>query len=245
MPIVENSLIELLPQKEQRSLLSVADRVSLALSEVLGKTGTPSSYVYFPIDSFASLVTSIDGKPVLEVGMVGSEGMLGVQVVLGVATQPLHALVQGAGSAWRVTTRALRQELVRNRALQLALDRYVYVLMSQLASSAACIRFHHIEARLARWLLMMQDRAHADSFGITHEFLAYMLGVRREGITAAAGALDRQGLIEYKRGWLTVLNRRGLKLVTCTCYAADNEVYARIMGRTARGRLFERLEQRV
>ena len=229
LAMVENSLIGSLPKKAQRSLLSVADRVSLTLSEVLGKTGTATPYVYFPIDSFASLVTSIDGKPVLEVGMVGSEGMLGVQVVLGISTQPLHALVQGGGSAWRLTTRALRQELVRNHALHLSLDRYLYVLMSQLASSAACIRFHHIEARLARWLLMMQDRAHADSFGITHEFLAYMLGVRREGITAAAGALDVKGLVEYKRGWLTILNRRGLKLVTCSCYAADNEVYARIM----------------
>jgi CRP-like cAMP-binding protein len=195
----------------------------------LGKTGTPTRYVYFPIDSFVSLVTSIEAKPVLEVGMVGREGMLGAQVVLGVATQPLHALVQGPGSAWRITTPSLRQELIRNRALHMTLDRYVYVLMSQLASSAACIRFHQIQERLARWLLMMQDRAHADSFGVTHEYLAYMLGVRREGITGAAGSLDHQGLIEYKRGWVTVLNRRGLKKVTCPCYAADNEVYARIM----------------
>jgi CRP-like cAMP-binding protein len=220
-------LIELLPKRDQRSLLNLAERISLGSSEVLGKAGTPNRYVYFPIDSFISLVTSIENRPVLEVGMVGREGMLGAQVTLGVATQPLHALVQGAGSAWRITTPTLRQELTRNKALNLTLDRYVYVLMSQLASSAACIRFHHIKARLARWLLMMQDRAHSDSFGVTHEFLAYMLGVRREGITAAAGAL--KGLIDYKRGWVTVLNRRGLKAVTCTCYDADKEVYARIM----------------
>ncbi len=161
--------------------------------------------------------------------MVGREGMLGVHVVLSVSTQPLHALVQGAGTAWRIRTRTLCDELDRNRRLQLILNRYLYVLMSQLASSAACIRFHQIEARLARWLLMMQDRAQADSFGVTHEFLAYMLGVRREGITAAAGALHHQRLITYKRGWVSVLNRKGLEEASCACYAADNEVYMRIM----------------
>ena len=211
--------------------MALADRVSLSLSssEVLGMAGTPTRYAYFPIDSFVSLVTCNNAKPVLEVGMVGREGMLGVHVVLSVSTQPLHALVQGAGTAWRIRTRTLCDELDRNRRLQLILNRYLYVLMSQLASSAACIRFHQIEARLARWLLMMQDRAQADSFGVTHEFLAYMLGVRREGITAAAGALHHQRLITYKRGWVSVLNRKGLEEASCACYAADNEVYMRIM----------------
>jgi len=113
--------------------------------------------------------------------------------------------------------------------LQAILDRYVYVLMGQLASSAACVRFHEITPRLARWLLMMQDRAHADSFSVTHEFLGFMLGVRRVGITTAAGALQKKGLIEYHRGKVTVLNRKGLKATACSCYAADQQTYVKVM----------------
>jgi CRP-like cAMP-binding protein len=161
--------------------------------------------------------------------MIGREGMFGAQLALNVATQPLHALVQGAGPAWRITTSAFSQELKQCAALQGTLHRYLYVLMSQLAASAACIRFHPIDARLGRWLLMMHDRAHADSFFVTHEFLAFMLGVRRVGVTLAAGALQRRGLIEYSRGRVTVLDRKGLQAVTCSCYAADRQIYARIM----------------
>jgi CRP-like cAMP-binding protein len=137
--------------------------------------------------------------------------------------------VQGPGSAWRLTISAFRKELGRSAALKRTLDCYVYVLMSQLASSAGCLRFHEINPRLARWLLMMQDRAHSDSFGVTHEFLAYMLGVRRVGITAAAGALQSRRLIEYSRGRVTVLNRKGLEAATCGCYVAERQVYDRVM----------------
>jgi len=161
--------------------------------------------------------------------MIGREGMCGAQAALGVLTQPLHALVQGPGAAWRIGIRAFRQELDRCEPLQLVMGRYVYVLMSQLASAAACTRFHQIEARLSRWLMMMQDRAHSDTFGITQEFLGFMLGVRRVGISAAAGALQHEGLIEYSRGRVTVLNRRGLEAASCTCYADDSRVYAKVM----------------
>lgn len=229
MTTANNHLIELLPRKDRQRLLGIAEQVQLIQSQVLGEADEPTRHVYFPIDSFISLVTSIDGKPVLEVGMVGREGMLGAQVPLGVRTQPLHALVQGPGTAWCISISAFRKELERNVPMQRILDRYVYVLMTQLASSAACTRFHQINPRLGRWLLMMQDRAHADSFGVTHEFLAYMLGVRRVGITAAAGALQHSGLIEYHRGRVTVLNRKGLEAATCSCYAADNQAYARVM----------------
>jgi CRP-like cAMP-binding protein len=225
----ENQLIELLPSVARRRLVGIAERVQLVQSAVLGAAGEPTPYVYFPINGFISLVTSIDGKPVLEVGMVGREGMCGAHVALRVPTQPLHALVQGEGTAWRMPINAFRKELDRCAALQLILDRYLYVLMNQLASAAACTRFHQIDARLSRWLLMMQDRAHADTFGVTQEFLSFMLGVRRVGVSAAAAALQSKGLIEYSRGRLAVLDRRRLEAVSCSCYADDRRTYARFM----------------
>lgn len=151
--------------------------------------------------------------------------MLGVQLALGVATAPLHALVQGAGTAWRIGNRAFKAELAASPALQRSMNRYLYVLMAQLAESTACVRFHQIGPRLARWLLMSQDRSQASSFDVTQEFLAYMLGVRRVGITAAAGELQRSGLIAYSRGKLTVLDRKGLEAASCGCYAADRKAY--------------------
>jgi CRP-like cAMP-binding protein len=225
----ENHLIELLPGKARRQLLKIARRVQLVQSDVLGTTGAPTRYIYFPVDGFISLVTSIDGKPVLEVGMVGREGMCGAQAALRILTQPLHALVQGPGAAWRIGIKAFRQELDRCVPLQLVMGRYLYVLMSQLASAAACTRFHQIDARLGRWLLMMQDRAHADTFGVTQEFLGFMLGVRRVGISGAAGALQDRGLIKYSRGRVTVLDRKKLEAACCSCYADDRRVYAKIM----------------
>ena len=161
--------------------------------------------------------------------MVGREGMCGVQVALRVPTQPLHALVQGPGAAWRLTIGAFRRELNRNAALQVIMGRYVYVLMTQLACAAACTRFHQIDARLSRWLLMMQDRAHADTFGVTQEFLGYMLGVRRVGISAAAATLQHQGLIHYRRGRVTVIDRQRLQTASCSCYAEDRRAYAQVM----------------
>jgi CRP-like cAMP-binding protein len=226
----ENRLIELLPRVDRQRLLAICKPVQLVLADVLASHGKASRHLYFPIDSFISIVASIAGEPVLEVGMVGREGMLGTELALGVNTAPLHALVQGPGSAWQVEAKAFRALLAKSLPLQRGLNRYIYVQMAQLATASACLRFHQIEPRLARWLLMSQDRAHADRFLVTHEFLAYMLGVRRVGITAAAGALQRQHLIEYHRGDLTVLDRPGLEAAACSCYAADRLVYESTLG---------------
>jgi len=225
--VVENHLIEMLPRKDRLSLLAICEPVQLVLSEVLYEPGKPTRHVYFPIDGFISLVAQLEGHPGLEVGMVGREGMLGAQLALGVVIAPLHAVVQGAGAAWRIGVRGFRRELAGSAALRQSMDRYIHVLMTQLAASAACVRFHLVGPRLARWLLMTQDRAHADGFRVTHEFLAYMLGVRRVGITSAAVALQRSGLIEYHRGEVTVLDRKGLQAVACTCYAADLQAYTK------------------
>jgi CRP-like cAMP-binding protein len=226
---VENHLIELLPRRERQRLLAACEPVELALAEVLCEPGEPARHAYFPIEGFISLVAPINGKPSLEVGMVGREGMLGAQLALGVSTVPLHAVVQGAGSAWRMRADTFRRELTRSLALQRVVNRYLSVRMAQLAVSATCVRFHLLGPRLARWLLMSQDRAHADSFRVTQEFIAYMLGVRRVGVTTAAGDLQRNGLIEYHRGEVTVRNRRGLEAAACSCYAADKQSYVELM----------------
>ncbi|HSW05682.1 Crp/Fnr family transcriptional regulator [Aquabacterium sp.] len=226
MTAPENQLIALLPRKDRLRLHAVSEPWPLLLAEVLNEPGRLTRHVYFPTAGFVSLVTLIEGHPGLEIGMVGREGMLGAQLALGVAATPLRALVQGSGEAWRLTAVAFRNALADSVALQRVLGRYLYVRMAQLASAAACLRFHMIEPRLARWLLMSQDRAGTDSFHVTHEFLAYMLGVRRVGITVAAGSLQRGGLIAYHRGMLTVLNRAGLEAAACACYAADQRVHA-------------------
>jgi CRP-like cAMP-binding protein len=225
----QNHLIELLPKKSRLRLLRICEPVELVMAQVLSEVGIPTRYVYFPTQGFISLVTPINGTPMLEVGMVGREGMLGTQLALGVTVAPLHALVQGPGAAWRIGAVAFRRELARSSALQRGLNRYVYVMMMQLASAASCLRFHQIGPRLARWLLMTQDRAHSDSFHITHEFLAYMLGVRRVGVTTAASDLQRGGLIKYHRGEIQVLNRHGLEAAACCCYAADRVAYKKML----------------
>ena len=226
MAHVENQLIELLPRADRVRLLAACERVQLVLSEVLQEPGTPTRHAYFPTDGFISMLAMSEGHPGVEVGMVGREGMVGANLALGVGTANLRALVQGAGGAWRISAASLKRELAKSKSLQSGLNRYLHVLMGQLATSAACLRYHQIGPRLARWLLMSQDRAGRDTFQVTQEFLAYMLGVRRVGITVAAGALQRSGLIAYHRGDFTVLDRTGLEAAACSCYQSDRQTYA-------------------
>jgi CRP-like cAMP-binding protein len=224
-----NRLLEALPGSDRRRMLAGCETVELAFAEVLYTPGERLRQVYFPTTSFISLIMPVDATSSLEVGMIGNEGMFGIPIVLGVDVSPVRAVVQGAGSALRMDVATFCRELGRSQALQREIDRYVFVHLSQLAQTAACTRFHVVEARLARWLLMTQDRAHADSFHITQEYLAFMLGVRRVGITKAAGSLQKRSLIHYSRGNITVLDRRGLKAASCGCYKADQESYDRIL----------------
>lgn len=226
MTTAQNHLIELLPRAHRRRLMALGESVDLVLSDVLCEPDEPMRHLWFPVDGFISLVTLIADHPGLEVGMVGREGMLGAQVALDVTTSPLRALVQGSGTAWRFDVEPFRAELADSPPLQQVLRRYVYVRMAQLALAAACLRYHLIGPRLARWLLMSQDRAHGNQFHVTHEFLAYMLGVRRVGVTMAAGELQRAGLISYHRGELTVVDRAGLERAACGCYDNDRRAYA-------------------
>jgi CRP-like cAMP-binding protein len=229
MAAITNHLIDIMPHNERKRLLSICERVDLRLSQVLSESATITRHVYFPTGSFLSLLTSLDDLPMLEIGMVGSEGMLGTGVALGMPQSGLHARVQGNGTAWRLTTAQFKEELGRNSGLRHSLNRYLQVTMLQLTSVARCLRFHDIDHRLARWLLMTQDRAHQDSFDVTQESIAFMLGVRRVSVTKAAAELQRRGVIAYSRGVVTVIDRKVLEAAACSCYAADLLCYSKYL----------------
>jgi len=222
-----NRLLEALAESDLRRMLAGCVTVELAFADALYEPGERLSHVYFPTASFISLIMLVDASASLEVGLIGNEGMFGISARAGNR--------RGAGAGRGTGAQDPRcewfcRELGRSPALQREMDRYIFVHLNQLAQTAACTRFHVVEARLARWLLMTQDRAHADSFHVTQEFLALMLGVRRVGVTKAASALQKRRLIHYTRGDITVLDRRGLKAASCGCYNADRESYQRILG---------------
>ncbi len=220
-----NRLLSALPLEDRQRMLSACDRVALAMGEVLYAPGQPLSHVYFPITAIISRIMEVDAGDYVEVGLIGDEGMFGIPLALGVHMSSVRAVIQGPGIALRMDAERFCLELASAPALQREVHRYVYVYLTQLAQSAGCTRFHVVESRLARWLLMTQDRAHADTFHVTQEFLAFMLGVRRVGVTKAASALQRRGLIRYRRGDITVLDRRGLKSAACNCYRSDRQTY--------------------
>lgn len=229
-PTPHNLLIGRLPERERARLMAICEPVDLTFGEILCQPDRPYQSVYFPCGGFISLMTTVTGHPPLEMGLIGNEGMLGATLALGVDTAPLLGMVQGNGSAWRIDRRRFQRELDANKALRHAIDQYLYVLMAQLSQSAACTRFHEVEARLARWLLMTHDRAHADHFHLTHQFLADMLGVQRSAVTIAAGSLQKRNFIHYSRGAINVLSRSGLEATSCECYGAVNSDYAEQFG---------------
>lgn len=222
---VGNRLIDSLGSADRANLLAAAEPVRLRLAEVLYEPGQASPYVYFPTEGFASLIASAGGQCGVEVGMVGSEGMVGSHLAHGIQASPVTVLVQGAGVVLRISAADFTAELACNAALRALLHRYQYVLTSQLTTSSACLRYHHVGPRLARWLLMYHDRVQADTFAVTHEFLAHMLGVRRVGITTSAMALQRLGCLSYRRGTVTVLDRAHLESQACSCYEKGRLAY--------------------
>ena len=223
-----NRLLATLPKSEYKRLLPKLKTVSLVLGEELYEPGDVIKYVYFPNDSIISLISRMSETSWFEVGMVGNEGMAGLAVFMGVDSSPTGALVQGSGTAMRMSSAAVRTEANRLGNLHRLLHRYSHSLLTQIAQSSVCNRFHLVNARLARWLLMTNDRLGAEEFPLTQEFLSNMLGVRREGVSKAAGELQAARLIRYSRGIITVLDRRGLEAKSCECYAiikAETDAY--------------------
>jgi CRP-like cAMP-binding protein len=216
---ISNRLLAALPKKEYQRLLPEFEEVTLIFSNILYEPGDAIRYVYFPNNSIISLLAEVGTGSTLEVGIVGNEGMAGLNVFMGVNTARNQALVQGAGTAVRMKATVLRKEAGHIGSLHSLLHRYTHSLLTQVSQSAACNRFHQVEARLARWLLMTHDRMETDNFRLTQEFMSNMLGVRREGVNKAAGTLQKQGLISYSRGHVRILNRAGLEAITCKCYA--------------------------
>ena len=220
-----NRLLAALPRRESQRLLADCEAVELELGKVLYEPDARIRHVYFPTDSFISLMIPVDGVTNLEVGLVGNEGMLGSPLILGVDVSPLRALVQGAGLAWRMSAVMFARQLGRSPALRRTLHRYLQVQISQLAQTAACTRFHVVEKRLARWLLMTQDRAHVDEFRVTHRISRLHAGRSARGRHQAANALQLRKLIRYHRGAVTVLDRIGMEAASCGCYQADRDTY--------------------
>ena len=223
-----NRLLATLPKKEYERLLPGLKRIPLNFGEVLYEPGDTIKHVYFPNDSIVSLLSAMPERSTLEVGMVGNEGFAGLPIFMGVNVSQTRALVQGAGSAMRMTSAAARHEANHLGALHRLLHRYSHSRLIQVSQSVSCNRFHSVDARLARWLLMTSDRLGLNQFRLTQEFMSNMLGVRREGVNKAAGTLQTAKLIRYSRAMITILDRRRLEANACECYAiikAESDEY--------------------
>lgn len=213
-----NRLIDGLSPGLRQHFLNHCKPVDLIFGDILCEAQQPIRHAYFPLTGFISLVALVDDHQPLELCLIGNEGMMGASLSLGITTASTRALVQGSGRGLRIDTEQLQTELNASVELTAQLHRYMYVVLEQLTKTAACIHFHEVAQRLARWLLMTHDRTHSDQLHLTQEFLADMLGVRRSSITVAAGVLQSDHLINYSRGEIIILDRPGLEKVACECY---------------------------
>jgi CRP-like cAMP-binding protein len=226
-----NELLRALPLRDYARVLKGLEPVPLTFGEVLYEPGSKIRYAYFPTEGIVSLLSMCGPDKAAEVGIVGNEGLVGGSAAVGLAVSEMRAVVQGSGSAMRISAARLQKEFSENTAWHGALFRYTHALMGQVAQTAACNRFHMVDARLARWLLATRDRLRSGAFYLTHHFLSQMLGVRRAGVTVAAGKLERKNLITYSRGNIRILNAPGLEAVACTCYGTVKAIYSRSLSK--------------
>ncbi|HEX8475239.1 MAG TPA: Crp/Fnr family transcriptional regulator [Pyrinomonadaceae bacterium] len=225
-----NQILKQLPPEEYERLLPHLEPVTLTLGDVLHYPQDPVSHVFFPNSGTVSVIATFSDGGGVEVGLVGNEGMFGINVVLGSVTTPHEAIVQLPGDGLRASSDALRQEFKQGGQLHDLLLRYTQAFIVQIAQTAACNKMHPLDGRLARWLLMTCDRATGQDLELTHEFIADMLGTRRAGVTEAAGRLQDTGLIRYRRGRVTVLDRQGLEAASCECYPVVKKEFDRLLG---------------
>jgi CRP-like cAMP-binding protein len=224
-----NLLLDSLPRPDMERLRPHLEAVSVGVRHVIYEPNGPISHVYFPIDCVISLVTYLEDGSSVEMATIGLEGMVGLPIFLGSETMPSRAFGQVPGDALRIKAAAFRAEIERSGPLVRVLNRYTQALFNQVAQTTACNRVHLVEQRCARWLLQTHDRVRSDQFLLTQEFLAQMLGVRRSGVSAAAGLLQKAGLIRYARGRITVLDRSGLESASCECYRVIKREFDRLL----------------
>ena len=229
-PKVRNRLLAALPPDELERLAGSLQPVSLELRRVLQAPGQPVEAAYFPETCTVSMLAPLEGGDLLEVGMIGREGLVGLPVILGADSATTEALVQRPGIALRVPAAALKEAFDHSVVLRALLLRYVQAFHDQVAQTAACNNHHTLDERLARWLLMTHDRAGSDTFPMTHEFISMMLGVRRAGVTVTAGILQKAGVISYARGSMTVVDRPGLEAASCGCYGLIRRQFEHLLG---------------
>ncbi|MEG3079859.1 Crp/Fnr family transcriptional regulator [Halomonas sp. 5021] len=225
----QNALLGLLPEEELERLLPSFEKVTLTLGQSLSESGQQMSHVYFPIDAIVSLLCVMEDGASTEIAVVGNEGVVGVSLFMGGETTPSRAIVQSAGTAYRLKGQLLKNEFYRAGSMQRLLLRYTQALLTQMAQTAVCNRHHSVDQQLCRWLLLSLDRLPGDKLIMTQELIANMLGVRREGVTESAGKLQKAGLISYNRGHITVTDRPGLEARVCECYAVVKREYDRLL----------------
>ncbi len=226
---VENRLLAALTESELQGLLPYLEFVPLTLGQVIYESGGQMSHVYFPTDSIISLLYLMENGTTAEIGVTGYEGMVGIALFMGGQTTPNRAVVQSAGSAYRMKAKPLQDEFIKGGTFQQLLLRFTQALITQISQTAVCNRLHSVEQQLCRWLLLSYDRLHSNKLVMTHNLIANMLGVRREGITTAAGQLQARGVISYVRGTITLLDRPGLEATVCECYRVVKNEYDRLL----------------
>jgi CRP-like cAMP-binding protein len=214
----QNHLLGVLPPQEAERVMPHLERVALTLGQVVYESGSAQAYVYFPINAIVSLLYVMADGASAEIAMVGNEGVVGVALFMGGETTPNRAIVQSEGFGYRLPGKLIKQEFNRGGAMQHLLLRYTQALLTQMSQTAVCNRHHSIDQQLCRWLLLSLDRLSSNELVMTQDLIANMLGVRREGVTEAAGKLQDAGLIRYSRGHITVLDRAGLEVRACECY---------------------------
>ena len=225
-----NHLIAALPIDEFTRLKSNLEPVTLSLGEVIYESGEQLEHIYFPTTAIISLLYIMENGSTAEIGMAGNDGLVGIALYMGGSTTPSRAVVQSAGNAFRMASKALNDEFSLGGVFQKVLLRYTQSLMTQISQTAVCNRLHSVEQQLCRWLLINHDLLQSNKLIMTHDLIANMLGVRREGVSIAAGHLQKQGLIKYVRGTITMLDRPALERAACECYGVVKDEYDRLLG---------------